>query len=160
MHRFLRTSTGRLVPLGFLCLLVLAVGCSSYASVKGKVTYQGKALTGGTVLFTSPGKGSQTAIIGEDGSYSIDKIAAGPVKIAVETQSVQPPITGFTKGGPPKSMEPPKGVTPPGAANPVYGSGGKKRTAVKIPENYADPDKSGLTYTVKTGAQDHPIDLK
>jgi hypothetical protein len=31
---------------------------------------------------------------------------------------------------------------------------------VKIPETYADPDKSGLTYTVKSGKNVHDIEMQ
>jgi hypothetical protein len=136
----------------------LLVGCSSSATVSGKVTYQARPLTGGTVLFTSTeGKGSRSAQIGEDGSYTIPNMPTGPVKIAVETKSAQPPTM---LGGQP-NMKPPPGVDlPPEAAKSgVYGDS-KKKTAEPIPEEYGDPDRSGLEYTVTRGSQTKNIDLK
>jgi hypothetical protein len=138
-----------------LLLMFGAAGCSSHGSVSGKVSHKGQALGGGTVIFFSQGKESATSTISPDGSYTIAKIPIGPVKIAVETSSAKPASA-------PKGMMPPAGANvPPDAQNsPIYGgqrpAGGKY---VPIPENYADPDKSNLTYTVKSGAQSYNIDL-
>jgi hypothetical protein len=139
-----------------LALMLGALGCSSSATVSGKITHKGQALGGGTVAFFSPGKSSVVSQISPDGSYTIAKIPTGPVKIAVETGSAKPAAA-------PKGMTPPPGAAnlPPDAANsPVYGgqkpSGGKY---VPIPENYGDPEKSNLTYTVQSGSQTHNIDL-
>jgi hypothetical protein len=161
MATVVRSWTRLAVPAGLVSLLTFAAGCSSQGSISGNVTYQNKPLTGGTVLFTSTqGRGTRTAQIGPDGSYSIDKMPAGPVKIAVETSSAQPVQMGFK--GPPTSMTPPAGANlPPGAdTSTVYGSTAKKAPVEKIPENFGDPDKSGLTYTVIGGPQTHNIDLK
>jgi hypothetical protein len=133
-----------------------AAGCGGSGTVSGKVTYKGEPLGRGTVVFVSPGKATVTAPIAADGSYSIPKVPAGRVKIAVETKSA--------KGAePPQGMMPPRGANvPPEAKNsPLYGgqrpAGGK---FVEIPKDYADPDKSNLTYTVTDGPQTHNIDLK
>jgi hypothetical protein len=158
MPRIVRNLTGLLMAfaLGFV---VLASGCSSHASVSGKVTYQGRTLNGGTVLFASTqGKGSETATIGEDGTYSFARIPTGPVKISVETKTAQP-ATG--KNAPPPNMQPPKGVPlPSGAQSGVYGQSQKKVKVELIPEHFGDPEKSGATYTVVSGSQTHNIDLK
>ncbi len=162
MRRIMRTWAGTLVPVGVLCLAALATGCSGSGTITGKVTYQKQPLTGGTVLFTSTaGKGSRTATIGEDGSYTITNMPTGPAKIAVDTRTAQARPGPF--GGAPPSMQPPKDVQLPDTARSggLYGPpSGKKATAVPIPERYADPEKSGLTYTVKSGSQTHPIDLE
>jgi hypothetical protein len=59
-------------------------------------------------------------------------------------------------------MKPPPGVKLPDAAQKsgIYGSGGSTGAAEAIPETYADPNNSGLTYTVKSGSQEHNIVLK
>jgi hypothetical protein len=139
-----------------LVLMLGALGCSSSGTVSGKVSHKGQTLGGGTIAFFSPGKSSVVSQISPDGSYTIAKIPTGPVKISVETGSAKPAAA-------PKGMAPPPGAAnlPPEAANsPVYGgqkpSGGKY---VPIPENYGDPDKSNLTYTVQSGSQTFNIDL-
>ena len=59
-------------------------------------------------------------------------------------------------------MTPPPDKVPEGVdPGKLYGSGGPQaKKYVKIPENYADVDKSGLTHTVTKGAQDWDIKLK
>ena len=139
-----------------LGLLLGAAGCAASGSVSGKVTYKGQPLGGGTVLFASPGKASVTADIAPDGSYTIAKIPAGPVHIAVETKSAK-------ANRAPKGMMPPKGVEVPPEAeqSPVYGGAGRAGGKyVPIPEQYADPDKSDLSYTVKGGPQTYDINLQ
>jgi hypothetical protein len=151
-----------LVPAGALALLPPVAGCSGSATITGKVTYQGRPLTAGTVLFTSTkGRGTRTAQIGEDGTYTITNMPTGPAKIAVETKSAQPPPSRPFEADPRAGARPPAGAPlPEGAKATVYGDPSKVRTAEPIPEHYANPDESGLTYTVKGGKQELPIDLK
>ncbi len=161
MRKTLQVGRGVIIPAGVLGLLVLATGCSSHATISGKVTYLGKPLTGGIVLFVSAdGKGTGRATIGSDGSYKIEKMPLGLAKIAVDTQSAQRPASGGK--GPPAGMKPPPGTKLPDAAknSGIYGSGAREGNAEPIPENYADPEKSGLTYTVKSGSQPYDIELK
>src|SRR5437016_5633865 len=91
---------------GFVVLLVLAAsfaGCAKpTGSVAGKVTYKGNPLKGGHVIFLKADGQSEWADIGEDGTYHVDKILAGPVKVGVETSSLRPPVArpGETPAGP------------------------------------------------------------
>ena len=147
--------------LASLALVALA-GCSSKGTVTGKVTYQDKPLTGGTVLFASA-EGSQSSPIGEDGTYTISNMPTGPAKISVETESAQ--VKGKGTPGPgagAKGAPPPKGAEPPPeAAKSSYAQGPPRaKSAEKIPGTYADPESSGLTYTVTGGNQTHDIALK
>jgi hypothetical protein len=162
MRQKFQTMTGWLLSAGVLSLLALTSGCSAPGSISGKVTYQNEPVTEGTVVFSSTqGKGSRTATLGEDGSYSIDNIPAGQYKIAVVTPTNQPERNPRGKG-PPPNMMPPKDKIPAGASSPVYSGQPKKakKPQKPIPDDFADPDKSGLTYTVKSGPQTHPIDMK
>jgi len=144
-------------------LLVAAVmplglaGCSgaSVGTVTGKVyTKDGKVVKGGYVTFLTADKQvSRLSSIGEDGSYTIDQIPAGDVKIGVETESVRQAASR-------PSNRPPKDA-PAGAGNtnqPANPADLAKRY-VKINPKYADADQSGLTYTVKGGKQEHDIKL-
>lgn len=136
-----------LVPLGF-------TGCSSSGTVSGKVSYKGTPLKGGSVTFiSSPGKPSASTQINEDGSYTVAQVPAGAVKICVDTQMLNP--AGKAKA--------PKYSPPPGMQSPYPVSGdtadpGKRY--MPIPADYADPEKTTLTLTVKGGRQDFNIDLK
>jgi hypothetical protein len=149
----------RFAVLGVSLVLCLATtGCGGNGSVSGKVSYKGEPLGGGSVLFVSTeGRGSASTEIGPDGQYSIDKIAAGPVKISVETKSAKP-VKGPPRGAMPT---PPAGAMPKDIDPSKYNQPSQpKGKYVAIPENYADPEKSGLTYTVTGGSQPHDIDLK
>jgi hypothetical protein len=144
-------------PGGVLLLCLLSAGCSHSGTVSGKVKYQGEPLGGGTVVFV----GAQTvrSDIGPDGSYTIANIPAGTVKIAVETQSAQPVDESAMRMGMPQI---PKDVNlPPEAQNSMYkASGGSKGKYVRIPDAFADPEKSGLTLEVTGGNQHHDIELR
>jgi hypothetical protein len=146
----------RIAAPGLLVLLCLtAAGCGSYGSVSGKVTYKGEPLGAGTVLFYSEGQATGNSQIGPDGTYKIDKIAAGPVKIAVETASAKP-----TKRPPGMPTPPPEAMAKDGSSSPLYNPQNQsKGKYIPIPEDYGDPSKSGLTMTVTGGAQPHDIDL-
>jgi hypothetical protein len=136
----------------FAFLLPALSGCSSSGGVSGTVYLDDKPLKGGTVVFIgTEGKPSARADIEENGSYKIPKIAAGKVKITVDT-------SWLNKGN---QARVPKGKFPTDMPNP-YNRGGKKDLSaryVEIPEDYANPDKTSLTYDVKGGSQTHDIKL-
>jgi hypothetical protein len=94
---------------------------------------------------------------------------AGLAKIAVETKSAQASrsvdmgiMGGSAPPGGPGGGAVPKGTPiPPEAANTAGAQAPPKAAhAEKIPENYADPESSGLTYAVKSGAQEFNVELK
>jgi hypothetical protein len=160
---------GRLVAAGLLAGLVLtSLGCSGgTGTVTGKVKYNGEPLPSGRVVFmNADGKGTQEAEIQSDGSYKIERMPTGLAKVSVvtspmgETGGGRGP--GARGGGPPAPMAPPADKIPAGAdPGGLYGKGkpeGKK--SVKIPDSYADPEKSGLTFTVAKGPQEWDIPLK
>jgi hypothetical protein len=136
------------LPLG---LLLSGCGSSSLATVSGKVSYKGQPLKGGVVsIFPEKGGGAQRASIEADGTYKISKVPVGPAKITVDTSSLRPvpqkslpgPYANAPKEALPKDLQ------------------GDPEHYVPIPDHYADPDKSGLTLDVKSGKNNHDIDLK
>jgi len=143
-----------------LVLAVLSAGCGSKGTVSGKVFYRGKPLPRGMVTFVPEGKGeTRTARINEDGSYRIDRVPAGPAKIAVISYAGPSASLPGPGSRTPGIMErkPPKDAPP--EVKDIFPSG-KTSEYVTIPKQYEDPDKSGLTYTVKSGSQDFDIQLK
>src|SRR5258707_15505439 len=107
----------------FLLLSLLATGCGEgIGNVTGTVTYKGKPLPAGTVVFTTK-EGAQGFVsdIGNDGTYSVSRIPAGDVTITVKTilhQGIRIGAAGpgGRSGGPPQGAGgPPKGAgeTPP-----------------------------------------------
>ncbi len=143
---------GRWGLLFALLLLPALSGCSSSGGVSGTVYLDDKPLKGGTVVFLSTeGKPSARADIEENGTYKMPKVAAGKVKITVDTSWLN------------KSNQArvPIGKFPTDKKNP-YNRGDKKDLSgryVEIPEVYADPDKTPLTYDVKGGSQTKDIKL-
>ncbi len=135
-----------------LAMLTL-VGCGpDVGSISGKVTYKGKSLTGGKVTFLSSDQKVKTALIGTDGRYTIDKVTVGPAKIAIDPPLVLPKMMGGLEMDPAKMGAPaPQNPAPP----PPEEKGG-----VALPKEYQDVEKSGLTYTVVSGKQEHNIELK
>lgn len=143
--RFLRT-----IPFVVLGLaLPLIVGCGeSTGSVRGKVYFQDKAMTGGSVAFVPKNEKVATANIQADGSYEV-KVTTGVAKISVSA----PLKINVPKG---MLMDPAKmGATD--KAGPVAAPSPGKVTP--IPDRYGDADKSGLAYEVKSGNQEHDIKL-
>ncbi len=125
------------------CLVVLPAGCGpKFVSVSGTVTYQGKALSGGTVTFYDSTNKPRSSPIDANGGYALKDVATGKARIAVFAPMDIPFDSTGTglKGG---------GVAPKPAA----------ATAVTLPAKYNDPDKSGLTCDVKTIDQKHEVKL-
>jgi hypothetical protein len=140
-----RTVTG--IRRGFLLLLILgASGCGlaygGVGQVTGTVTFKGKPLTSGDVLFVSEDGKKHWAVLGPQGVYTIKNVPTGLAKIAVVPRSRVPDGLMGTPG---------------------KGRAGKPRPAnpyTDIPARYKSPEKSGLTYTVEPGRQTFDIPLK
>jgi hypothetical protein len=118
---------------------LVVAGCGKrMGEVTGTVTYQGKALPSGQVTFF----GADKQVIGgssiTEGKYKVPQVPPGPVKITVTTT---PPPSPMVKNAPR-----PEGMPPP-------------LDSIAIPPKYGNPEQSGLTYEVKPGSQEHPIDL-
>ena len=150
-----------------LSLIIVAAGCGAKGTVTGKVTYQGKTLRMGTVNYVNEKTGkTYTGTIGDDGTYTVKQVPAGPAKISVVSRPVS---MGGEKGGN-RGTGAPRGATfkPPkdapqdtkpkdmGALDPTE----QNKKHIPIPEKYEHVDTSELTYEVKSGSQDHPIELK
>ena len=117
--------------------LALAVGCGSgkpTGKVSGTVLLQGKPLTRGTVNFLMKEKGiGAEAPIDATGKYAF----ATPLEAGTYAVSVTPP--------------PPEPV-PPGTR--------PAKVAAEIPAKFREPTSSGLTFTVKSGANTYDIVLE
>ena len=131
-----------LVGLGFLALV--AAGCQGKGDVSGKVTFEGKPLVFGTVLFEGSDGSLRQGNIERDGSYSVSGVATGEAKVAVS--SLNPTSSDFQRiqreGRPQPPPQP------------------EIRGWFPIPDQYDAPYKSGLTYTIKPGPNTINIELK
>lgn len=137
-----------------LGLSLATIGCGrSTGTISGKVYYKNAPLKGGNVTFlTKDKKISKLAEIKEDGSYDIERMPAGEAFIMVDTSALKP-SQGMHMNAPPKGVEPPPGYESPNVKEDA-------KRYVPIPPQYADPDKSGLTYTITGGKQTHDINLQ
>jgi hypothetical protein len=152
MRLFVRTGNRR-VP---VLLLLLGLACPGFlgcgrpvGSVTGVVKYQGKALPYGDVTFHSDDGLSTGAQIKEDGSYTVPRVIAGPVKITVVC--VDPKYVEDGRAAAQKMREMQLTGKRPNFDPSKY---------IKVPLKYGDAGKSGLTYTVVAGPNTHDIDLK
>jgi hypothetical protein len=149
-------AAGRFLRYGWPLLLLPLMGCSSAGTVTGKVTFQGKPLPAGTVIFVPEKGGGAFRSEIFNGDYKVEKVPSGPVKIAVTTPSSStPPMDYIMK------MRPPAEVlqkVAPGKSPEDFTKQPPPQTE-PIPKKFSDPDTSGLTYTVKGGSQVFDINL-
>jgi hypothetical protein len=147
--------SGRVVIGGLcLCVVLLTAGCGGKGTVTGKVLYKGQPVRGGSISFVPEGGGGvMSSPIEEDGGYTIRNVPQGPVKITVETDSFR--TSAFQGGGAPDFLKKYMQKKEPELSDP-----NRAKRYVPIPPQYSDPSKSDLTYVVKSGKQEHDIELK
>jgi hypothetical protein len=133
-----------------LLLLPLAAGCATHGTVTGKVLHRGTPLDTGGVVFLAKDGHTYNGNIEKDGSYTVPKIPPGLAKIAV--------VVASGPSGQPMKIPPGAGKTPEGIQG-GSSPGAMTHQGPKIAEQYSDPEKSGLTYEVKSGSQEHDIDI-
>lgn len=152
MRLLLRQGVRGWVGLSVLLLALCTLGCGSpIGTVTGKIYYKNVPLKGGNVTFVSSDKTkSLISPIAEDGSYRIEKVPIGIVKVLVETNSLAKKSTLRTSTPPPGMKDGNKAAIDPKEM---------ARRYVAIPLNYSDVEKSGLEYTVQGGSQTHDIKL-
>lgn len=154
---------GALRTLLVFALVPLSAGCGSKGTVSGKVFFQGKPLPGGLVTFLQD-KGAYHSVIQEDGSYQVSGIPPGPATITVSSPDPPPQaVQGRTamEKTTKSAAKDYKGQIPlEEMAKHMGDPEAGKRKYMAIPPQYKDPDKSGLTYTVKSGAQAFDIQLQ
>jgi hypothetical protein len=128
--------------LGCLCLLLATLtACGGRpasrptATVKGTVTYQGKAIDKGRIIFVHSSGQAVAADIGSDGSFSLAALV-GRNQVAV--QCLGPDYPNPSRNSLP-AMLPGKNL---------------------LPSRYAEPATSGLTLEVKPGENKPEFTLK
>ena len=126
----------------WLFLTLPLLGCGpDVIEVSGKVTFKGRPLSSGSVIFVGQDGQPKVSAIAKDGSYLIKNAPIGPVKIGVASHLTVPP-----------------GLNPLGKA--TSPGGHPKDDTEKIPERYKLPENSGLTCPVERGSHTFNIDLK
>ena len=135
-----RTSVYGLVL--FLIVVVLgSLGCQkgeTLGAVSGDVTFQGKPVTQGVVMFRNAGQGIYvTAPLDEQGHYVVKQATGAGLPPGEYQVSVNPPVVDVPMGGPVQQI--------PSFSN--------------IPLKYRDANTSGLTLTVSETATTLDINM-
>ncbi len=133
-----------------LLLIVLAVagGCRRTATVSGKVRYRDRPICYGSVIFVSSSKNAHCGVIEPDGSYRVEDVLPGSVRIAVISPD---PAKGRFAGPRPKGPPSPGGAPAQAEAAASW---------FPLPAAYEKVETSGLTATLGPGRVTHDIDLK
>ncbi len=151
----------RQLPVWFLLLGLLATaGCGKPGQLTGKVSFKGKLLPSGRVVFfNASNRQVASATISAEGTYSAT-VPSGTLKIAVITP---PPETlkSMPKAKQKQVLEQVQKMKK-GAFNPLEGEGAESipQKVISVPPKYADPEGSGLTIEVLGGPQSFDIDLQ
>jgi hypothetical protein len=158
----MKTARRAFRALAIACLsLAAGGGCGSephyeHARVHGKVTYQGKPVPLGSVLFVpvqAPPDGSMqpaSGAIGPDGTYELHS-RADEGAILGEHKVVVVAVDGGQPAAPPDPSKPP-----------AAGAGPAKKAArfkSLVPDKYSDPGTTPLTRKVVPGENAIDIDL-
>jgi hypothetical protein len=119
-------------------------GCGSgevRGRIVGKITFQGKPLSEGLVFFSNNDNGTHmSGEVKSDGSYEIITAKGAGLPLGVYQVRVRPPLEPLPSG--------PSRVAP------------KPKEYPNIPSKYRDFGTSGLTLTVKEGANPLDIDMQ
>ena len=122
-----------------LVAIVGPIGCGPKSiTVSGRVTFNGKPLTGGSVILYCQDEQIVRGIIGPDGTYVIPNVPRGVCRVTVKTHTPIPPGFSLKQHLPPVE----EGPTPPIVMR------SKLQADIAIPERYGIPEESGLTIRV------------
>jgi hypothetical protein len=143
-----------IVLLAVFCL----VGCGSdqpRGTVHGTLKYQGKPLSGSTIILMASDNQTHRAEIGKDGTYSIPGVAFGPVKVSIQQEVARVPVRpqfdaragkGNMSESKDASAPPPPNIAP--------------KLSYILPALYADPSNSGLNFDMNQPDMEWNADLK
>jgi len=121
---------------------LVLTGCSSGKksfTLKGSVSYQGKALTSGIVRLHMADERMAMAIIQPDGSFEATDVFPGEAKVTIERRSSR---RAWRQAEAPKTSTAGKSAAAPSSS---------------IPTKYRDVDTSGLVFTL---VPEQPLEIK
>ncbi len=125
------------------------LGCGQATStVSGTVRFQGRPLSGGSVILYCDDQQMVRGLIGPGGRYSIPNVPRGAARVTVKAQTHLPEAFRVAGNLPPVE-DGPQAPTP---------SPRSDRTP-NIPHRYGLPEESGLAVTVAQATVEHDIDL-
>ncbi|AMV23597.1 hypothetical protein VT84_04245 [Gemmata sp. SH-PL17] len=138
---------------------VVLAGCGGdvpRGRVHGTIKYQGKPLTGATVIFIAQDSKTHVLDLKPDGTYDVSGVALGPIKVSIQTVAPRSAVKG--EFDPPSSQA--KGVTDEKAGKKSSSAEVSKVAGPMLPARFADADKSGLSFDLKEPDQEWSVDLK
>ena len=122
-------------------VVLVTAGCQkreTLGTVSGNVTFQGKPVTQGVVMFRDAGRGIYiTAELDAQGHYEVKQATGAGLQPGEYQVSVNPPVVDAPMGGPAQTS-----------------------TFPNIPLKYRDANTSGLTLTVPAEGTTMNIDMK
>lgn len=145
----------------FTAAVVAAValsGCGDVprSSIHGTVKFQGKPLTDATVIFIASDNKTHPVNLKADGSFQVSGVAQGSVKTSIQqalprvAARPDPTFSGASKGG----------VVDEKASASRRGPPPSKNSGPRLPEKYADSERSGLGFDLKQPDQEWSVDLQ
>jgi hypothetical protein len=130
-------------------IFLFMAGCSAGSgSLSGKVTYQEKTVIYGTVMAICSDGITRSANIAADGTYRIDNLPTGAVKLGVV--SPEPPDPTVMSG-----RQSGRG----GGAEPPAPQSVDRSKWFRIPDEFGDPRTSGQETQISVGANTFHIRL-
>jgi hypothetical protein len=156
-----RTSLIRL--LGFAVLVpavLLQTGCGGTGAVSGKVLSKskGKAVVTGTVMMMGPDSLPHYGLIEKDGSYKVENVPAGPVKVTVSSPNPKDAAaSGAASQG--RSGKPTAGGSAPAATAAPSVDPEIEKNWFPLDAKVGDPINTPLKADIKRGPNQHDIVL-
>jgi hypothetical protein len=138
----------------FAAALAAVAGCAAKrdGTLTGRVSYQGKPVLHGTILVQCADGTRLATNIKSDGSYSIEGLMVGLVKIGVN--SPEPPDAAAHAAAMAQAARAAGPAGAPANLPPV-----DKSKWFKIPDELGDPESSGKSATVTSGTNQFDIQL-
>lgn len=135
----------------FLALCLSSGGCGGPNQVSGKVTFEGKPVSLGTIVFVGADGAPQTSLIASDGTFEVMGLRPGLAKVAVI--SLDPAGLDPTFEAELQDKFAKMGLTFPTVAQ-------TPSDWFPIPHAYADVETSQLTADIKPGTTQLEIKLE
>jgi hypothetical protein len=110
--------------------------------VTGKVSYQGRPVTYGSVVFLGADQTARSGVIEPDGSYTVKGVHPGEVKVAV------------------LSRDPAKARVHQGGKRTPEDKAAARKNWFPLPRKFESPETSGVGYTIESGTVRCDIHLK
>src|SRR5690348_11211775 len=136
-------------PLALLLLAALTAGpgCAvkRTTTIHGTVTYKGAPVSVGAIYFHGPNDRMAMGPIAEDGTFTATDVPLGEVRVSLQVRD---------PGAYAQQMKDPLNRPAP---NP---KGGARPGVTSVPEKYADPNTSGLKYSINAPTQELEVKLE